>query len=114
MSASAPAAPTVTATPPKQPETKFGPFAGGMSVAIWRNTVDTDDGPRDIRSLTINPRRYKDAQSGEWKNGSYRASDVGVLILALTAAQQFMAAHPLPQPAEEEPPESHNGQETPF
>ncbi len=113
MSTAAPAAPTVTH--PKSPEAKFGPFAGGMSVAIWRNTVDTDDGPRDIRSLTINPRRYKDPQSGEWKNGSYRTSDLGVLVLALQAAQQFMTLHPLAQPADEEPPESENGHEpTPF
>lgn len=113
MSTSASAAPTV-APPPKQPEAKFGPFAGGMSVAIWRNTVDTDDGPRDIRSLTINPRRYRDPDSGEWKNGSYRTSDLGVLVLALQAAQQFMTLHPLPQPADEEPPELHNGEGTPF
>lgn len=75
-----------TTTPVKQPEMKFGPFAGGMSVAIWRNTVETDDGPRDIRSITINPRRYKEPQSGEWKNGSYRTSDLGVLVLALQMA----------------------------
>lgn len=48
MTTSAPAATTVT--PPKQPEMKFGPFAGGLSVAIWRNSVETDDGPREIRS----------------------------------------------------------------
>lgn len=113
MSTAAPAAPT--ATTPRSPEAKFGPFAGGLSVAVWRNTVETDDGPRDIRSVTINPRRYKDSESGEWKNGSYRVSDVSTLVLALNAALQFMASHPLPQPAEEEPPESENGHgPTPF
>ena len=115
MTTSAPAPVTPTAAPPRQPETKFGPFAGGMSVAIWRNTVDTEDGFRDIRSLTINPRRYKDPQTGEWKNGSYRGSDIAVLVLALNAALQFMALHPLQQPADEEPPEAENGHvATPF
>lgn len=102
------------ASPPRQPEMKFGPFAGGLSVAIWRNTVETEDGPRDIRSVTINPRRYKVAQSGEWRDGSYRASDVATLVLALAAAQQYMASHPLPQPAEEDPPDLPPGEVTPF
>jgi hypothetical protein len=85
-----------------------------LSVVIWKNSVETDDGPREIRSITINPRRYKDADSGEWRNGSYRGSDVATLVLALQAAQQFMAVHPLSSPVEEEPPEAEAGQETPF
>ncbi len=113
MSTEAPAPPK-TSTASKSPEAKFGPFAGGLSVAIWKNSVETDDGPREIRSITINPRRYKDADSGEWRNGSYRASDVATLVLALQAAQQFMAAHPLSRPVEEEPPETEVDQETPF
>ena len=81
----------------RQPEMKYGPFAGGFSVAIWRNTIETDDGQRDVRSITINPRRYRDSGNGEWKDGSFRASDVPVLLLALQSAQQYMADHPLPQ-----------------
>ena len=44
-----------SAQPPSQqqrtpPEKKIGPFAGGIGVAIWLNTVDTDDGPKQFRS----------------------------------------------------------------
>jgi hypothetical protein len=94
----------------RQPEMKYGPFAGGMSVAIWRNTVETDSGPRDVRSVTINPRRYRDEQSREWKDGSFRPSDISVLLLALQSAHDYMAKHPLAQsgaPDDDEP-------ETPF
>ncbi len=112
MNSETPVPPPTTAQ--KLPEAKFGPFAGGLSVAIWRNAVETDDGPREIRSITINPRRYKNTDSGEWRNGSYRTSDIATLVLALQAAQQFMVAHPLSSPVEEEPPESLEGQETPF
>ncbi len=112
MSTEAPTSPT--SHTPKSPETKFGPFAGGLSVAIWKNTLETEDGPREIRSITISPRRYKDADSGEWRIGSYRPSDVSTLVLALQAAQQFMISYPLSRPVEEEPPETAEDQETPF
>ena len=90
----------------QKPETKFGPFAGGMSVVIWRNSVETEDGLKEIRSVTINPRRYKDPDSGEWRNGSFKPVDLPTLVLALQSAQQFMVDHPLPQPAEDEAPEA--------
>ena len=94
---------------PRQPEMKFGPFSGGMSVAIWRNTIETEKGPREVRSVTINPRRYKDATTGEWKDSSFRQSDLPVLILALQSAWQHMTLHPLPQAAEGE-----TGEQEPF
>lgn len=94
----------------RQPEAKYGPFAGGISVAIWRRTIDTDNGPQDVRSVTVNPRRYLDSESGEWKDGSYRPSDLPVLILALQSAQQFIALHPLETVPQSEAQES----QTPF
>jgi hypothetical protein len=43
------------APPPRQqrspPELKIGPFAGGIGVAIWLNTAETDDGPKQFRSI---------------------------------------------------------------
>ena len=48
----------------KGPELKIGPYPGGIGVAIWLNTVDTDHGPRKFRSITISPRRYRDSESG--------------------------------------------------
>jgi hypothetical protein len=119
-----------TATKPKRatsqprfPEMKWGPFHGGVGVAVWLNEVKTENGPRWFRSLTIAPRRYRDPESGEWMDAaSLRSTDLPALILALTAAHQYMASTPLPgQPVEEEPAEdtvpagNGNGQGTvPF
>jgi hypothetical protein len=87
-------------TTPRQgrhPEKKIGPFAGGIGVAIWLNTVDTDDGPKQLRSLTIAPRRYQDRETGEWKDaGSFNPSDLPALIFALQKAQEYVFTTPLP------------------
>ena len=90
-----------SASPPRQqrslPEKKIGPFAGGIGVAIWLNTVETDDGPKQYRSISIAPRRYQDKETGEWKDaGSYHPSDLPALIFALTKAQEFVFTTPLP------------------
>jgi hypothetical protein len=79
------------------PEIKIGPFAGGIGVAIWLNTVDTDDGPKKFRSITIAPRRYQDRETGEWKDaGSLNPSDLPALIFALQKAQEYVFTTPLP------------------
>lgn len=39
-----------TATTPRHPERKYGPFHGGVGVAVWLNEVQTDHGPRFFRS----------------------------------------------------------------
>ena len=40
-----------------------------------------------IRSVSIAPRRYRDKQTGEWKDsGSFRPGDLSALILALLAS----------------------------
>ncbi len=93
-----------TASTPRYPEQKYGPFHGGVGVAVWLNEVETESGPRFFRSVTIAPRRYRDPKSGNWKDASsLRSTDLPALILALQAAHQFMATAPLPgQPAEED------------
>ena len=51
-------------TTPRQgrhPEKKIGPFAGGIGVAIWLNTVDTDDGPKQFSS----PSPHADIRSSD-------------------------------------------------
>lgn len=92
---------------PRHPEQKYGPFHGGVGIAIWLNEVETDSGTRYFRSLTIAPRRYRDPKTGDWKDaGSLRSTDLPALILGLQAAHQYMASTPLPgQPMEEEQPE---------
>ena len=83
--------------PRTPPEKKIGPFSGGIGVAIWVNTIDTDEGPKQIRSLTIAPRRYLDRESGEWRDaGSFNPSDLPALIFALQKAQEYVFTTPLP------------------
>ena len=80
-----------------KPELKIGPFAGGIGVAVWRNEVQTEQGPRAIRSVTIAPRRYRDRESGEWKDSfAYRLTDLTALILTLEKAREHCLTTPLP------------------
>ena len=73
------------------PEKKFGPFTGGIAVAVWTNTVQTEHGPRQFRSITISPRRYLDRQTGQWKDAnSFNPGDLPALIYALSKAQEFV------------------------
>jgi hypothetical protein len=72
-------------------------FAGGIGVAIWLNTAETDEGPKQFRSITIAPRRYQDRETGQWKDaGSYNPGDLPALIFALQKAQEFCFEAPLP------------------
>ena len=83
-------------TEARKPEKKFGPFAGGIGVAIWLNPVDTDDGPRQFRSISISPRRYQDQASGKWKDAkSFQPSDLPALMFALQQAQEYIIQNPL-------------------
>ena len=38
------------ASVPRYPEQKYGPFHGGVAVAVWLNEVQTESGPRFFRS----------------------------------------------------------------
>ncbi len=73
--------------PVKRPELKVGPFQGGIGVAVWLNEVQTETGTTLIRSISLAPRRYRDRQSGEWRDAvSYRPGDLTALIIALDVA----------------------------
>jgi hypothetical protein len=89
---------------PRYPEKKWGPFHGGVGLAVWLNEVETDNGPKYFRSITVTPRRYRDKKTGEWKDAaSLRPTDLPALVLAMEAAVLFCQQTPLPgQPAEEE------------
>lgn len=81
---------------PNRPEKKIGPFPGGIGVAIWINTIQTDEGPRKVRSVTLSPRRYRDANTGEWKDSSsFQTGDIPALIFALEKALEHAYTHPL-------------------
>lgn len=81
----------------KPPELKVGPFQGGIGVAVWLNEIQTETGPKQIRSISIAPRRYRDRQTGEWKDsGSFRPGDLSALILALEKAREHCLSTPIP------------------
>jgi hypothetical protein len=92
-----------------QPEKKFGPYPGGIGVAIWLNATETDSGTKQFRSLTISPRRYRDPKSGTWLDSpSFRPADIATLVFVLHQAQEYVLTTPLPgveQDAEAEEPE---------
>jgi len=82
----------------RQPEKSVGPFTGGIGVAVWVNTVETNRGSRQMRSITINPRRYFDEKSEQWKDaGSFRVRDIPELIFALEQAYAHCLTMPLDQ-----------------
>lgn len=91
------------AAAPRYPEVKWGPFHGGVGVAVFLNEAESDAGPKFFRSVVIAPRRYRDGQ-GKWQDaGSLRVNDLPSLILALQAAHEHCLSVPLPgQAAEEE------------
>src|SRR5579872_1675089 len=82
--------------PANRPEKKIGPFAGGIGVAVWINSAQTDDGPRKFRSVTLSPRRYKDPETGDWRDSSsFQIGDLPALIFALQKALEHDYTHPL-------------------
>jgi hypothetical protein len=80
-----------------KPEVKFGPYPGGISIAVWLNDIKTDGGPRKMRSITISPRRYHDPDSGDWVDAqSFRPGDVPVLVFGLQKALDYVFTTPIP------------------
>jgi hypothetical protein len=67
--------------------------------------VETDDGPRKYRSITVSPRRYLDRESGEWRDSSaYYPGDIPALLFALTKAQEYILTTPMPGEKPEQDP----------
>ena len=47
--------------------------------------------------MTINPRRYLDSKSGQWKDAaSYQPSDLPALLFCLSKAQEYCYETPIP------------------
>ena len=85
-------------TKKNRPEKKISPVNSGISVVIWLNKVETDNGIRHFRSVTIEPRRYYDRKDGEWKDSSsFGPADLPLLLYALEQARDFVFSEPLPE-----------------
>ena len=102
----------------KLPEKKIGPFNAGIGACVWLNTIETENGQRTVRSITVNPRRYYDRESNQWKDApSYNPADLPALIFSLQKALEFVFETPLPdQPAGEAGQQDGqpSGEENPF
>ena len=82
--------------PKKRPEVKFG------RVAVWLNTVDTPDGIRMFRSVTISPSRYKDG-NGQWQDSKgFRPEEIGSIVVSLQKALDFTLTEPIQGPEHED------------
>lgn len=70
--------------------------AGGISVALWTNTMKTNDhGQVETLSATLD-RRYKD-RDGNWKSSSsFRLNDLPKVMYVLTKAYDFMVTQGQP------------------
>jgi hypothetical protein len=102
-----------------RPEKKISPVNSGLSVAIWLNTVETDDGNRQYRSITISGKRYRDRKSGEWKDsGAYVPADLPALVFSLEQAIAYCYSTPLPgqtsEPGAEAHPRQPDDDEVPY
>ena len=79
--------PTSNQEGPKRPEKKIG------RLAFWRNAIQTAAGPKEVWSITISARRYRDPKSGEWKDApSFRPADLPGLVCDLQKAIDFLYA----------------------
>ena len=61
-----------TTSAPRYPEKKWGPFHGGVGIAVWLNEVQTEAGPKFFRSVSLQSRRYRDKKTGVWKDAKSR------------------------------------------
>ena len=81
----------------KPPEKKISPVNSGINVAIWLNEVQTASGTRFYRTITIEPRRYKDRKTGKWEDAtSFGPIDLPLLLYALEQARDYVFSEPLP------------------
>ena len=66
---------------------------GGITAAIWRN--QKQDGERTVVQHSVRiQKRYRDSNTGEWKNSDYFfPSDLAKLMLVTQKAYEFVTLH---------------------
>ena len=103
------------AQPKNRPEKKISAVNSGITVAIWLNQVETDKGTKSFRSITIEPRRYFDRKSKEWKDASsFGPADLPLLLYALEQARDYVFSEPLPGQEKAEGREPGDSDEVPY
>ena len=96
------------------PEKKISPVNSGISVAIWLNEVQTDNGARFFRSITIEPRRYKDRKTGKWEDASsFGPVDLPLLLYALEQARHYVFSESL-SGQDRDASSEHAGEDVPY
>jgi hypothetical protein len=72
-------------TEPKQKPTRKLK-SGLVSLAVWENTIQTDNGPKTVQNITVQ-RSYKDNKTGKWMNtDSYTPASLGNLLAVVLQA----------------------------
>ena len=60
--------------------------SGLISLAVWENTIQTEDGPKTVQNITVQ-RGYKDTETGQWKNtDSFTPASLGNLLAVVLQA----------------------------
>ena len=60
--------------------------SGLVSLAIWENTIQTDNGPKNVENMTIQ-RSYTDSETGKWMNtDSFTPASLGNLLAVVLQA----------------------------
>jgi len=83
-------------TDPHQPEITIGPLPGGITAAVWTSMVyNKEQQPQKARSITLPPRKYRDANGNTHESRSYRVDNIPTLIFALQMALEYCYLHPI-------------------
>jgi hypothetical protein len=85
-----------TNTTPRNPPEKEFPAGRTGKAVVWLHP--------NGRSITISPPRYKDQQTGNWRDGSFFPGDLPALIYALQRALDYCYSAPVPNQDNDDPP----------
>lgn len=85
-----------TNTNSRKPPEKEVPAGKWAKVVVWLGA--------NGRSITISPPRFKDQQTGEWRDGSFFPTDLPALIYALQRALDYCYSAAAPSQDNDDPP----------
>lgn len=81
---------------PTRLERLFGPYPGGVRIALWSCVVPAAPGSKAVRSVTLLTRRFRNPETGEWQESSvYSLEHLPVVIFALQEVLAYTYQNPL-------------------